>query len=194
MSNDFVNRVTLDCLLNKDMYSSQIKNKKEQALSKEDKRFYRKRVYNLFKEIISGKPPHDLFLDVKSTFDTFENTAINYFKAIDRSDIIQSDYDARIAVDDLSCNTIDCSINCSINSTTDYNEGLLSSLRSVKMNTSTLDKYVTKIRTKKKEELILPQQKDINLQNPEFKSKGIKKNNITNIYEDNHKKGQKQET
>ena len=44
MSNDFVNRVTLDCLLNKDMYSSQIKNKKEQALSKEDKRFYRKRI------------------------------------------------------------------------------------------------------------------------------------------------------
>ena len=194
MSNDFVNRVTLDCLLNKDMYSSQIKNKKEKALSKEDKRFYRKRIYNLFKEIISGKPPPDLFLDVKSTYDTFENTAINYFKAIDRSDIIQSGYDARVAVDDLSNNTIDCSINCSINSATDYNEGLLSSLRSVKMNTPTLDKYVTKIRTKKKEELILPQQKDINLQNPEFKSKGIKKNNITSIYEDNHKKGQKQET
>ena len=190
MSNDFVNRVTLDCLLNKDMYSSQIKNKKEQALSKEDKRFYRKRVYNLFKEIISGKPPHDLFLDVKSTFDTFENTAINYFKAIYRSDIIQSCYDARATVDDMSCNTIDCSIN----GRTDYNEGFLSSLRSVKMNTPTLDKYVTKIRTKKKEELILPQQKDINLQNPEFKSKGIKKNNITSIYEDKHKTGQKQET
>jgi hypothetical protein len=62
------------------------------------------------------------------------------------------------------------------------------------MNTSTLDKYVTKISTKKKENIILPQQKDINLQNPEFKSKGIKKNNITNIYEDNHKKGEKQET
>jgi hypothetical protein len=190
MSDDFVNRVTLDCLLNKDMYSSQIKNKKEQALSKEDKRFYRKRIYNLFKEIISGKPPPDLFLDVKSTYDTFEKTAINYFKAIDRSDIIQSDYDARVTVEDLSNNTIDCSIN----SRTDYNEGLLSSLRSVKMNTSTLDKYVTKISTKKKENIILPQQKDINLQNPEFKSKGIKKNNITNIYEDNHKKDQKQET
>jgi hypothetical protein len=194
MSNDFVNRVTLDCLLNKDMYSSQIKNKKEQALSKEDKRFYRKRIYNLFKEIINGNPPPDLFLDVKSTYDTFVKTAINYFKAIDRSDIIQSDYDARATVDDLSCNTIDCSLNCSINGRTDYNEGLLSSLRSVKISAPTLDKYVTKISTKKKENIILPQQKDINLQNPEFKSKGIKKNNITNIYEDNHKKGQKQET
>ena len=191
MSDDFVNRVTLDCLLNKEMYSNQIKTKKERALSKEDKRFYRKRIYSLFKEIISGKPPPDLFLDVKSTYDTFENTAINYFKAIDRSDIIQSDYDARVTVDDLSNNTIDCSINCSINSATDYNECLLSSLRSVKMNTPTLDKYVTKTRTKKKEELILPQQKDINLQNPEFKSKGVKKNNITSIYEDEHKKGQK---
>ena len=35
---------------------------------------------------------------------------------------------------------------------------------------------------------------NLHLQNPEFKSKGIKKNNITNIYEDNHKKDQKQET
>ncbi len=191
MSDDFVNRVTLDCLLNKEMYSNQIKTKKERALSKEDKRFYRKRIYSLFKEIISGKPPPDLFLDVKSTYETFVTTAINYFKAIDRSDIIQSEYGESVSVEDLSNNTIDCSINCSINGTTDYNEGLLSSLRSVKMNTPTLDKYVTKIRTKKKEELILPQQKDINLQNPEFKSKGVKKNNITSIYEDEHKKGQK---
>ena len=191
MSDDFVNRVTLDCLLNKEMYSNQIKTKKERALSKEDKRFYRKRIYSLFKEIISGKPPQDLFLDVKSTYETFVTTAINYFKAIDRSDIIQSEYGESVSVEDLSNNTIDSSINCSINGTTDYNEGLLSSLRSVKMNTPTLDKYVTKIRTKKKEELILPQQKDINLQNPEFKSKGVKKNNITSIYEDEHKKGQK---
>ena len=191
MSDDFVNRVTLDCLLNKEMYSNQIKTKKERALSKEDKRFYRKRIYSLFKEIISGKPPPDLFLDVKSTYETFVTTAINYFKAIDRSDIIQSEYGESVSVEDLSNNTIDCSMNCSINGTTDYNEGLLSSLRSVKMNTPTLDKYVTKIRTKKKEELILPQQKDINLQNPEFKSKGVKKNNITSIYEDEHKTGQK---
>ena len=191
MSDDFVNRVTLDCLLNKEMYSNQIKTKKERALSKEDKRFYRKRIYSLFKEIISGKPPPDLFLDVKSTYETFVTTAINYFKAIDRSDIIQSEYGESVSVEDLSNNTIDGSMNCSINDTTDYNEGLLSSLRSVKMNTPTLDKYVTKIRTKKKEELILPQQKDINLQNPEFKSKGVKKNNITSIYEDEHKKGQK---
>jgi hypothetical protein len=176
------------------MYSNQIKTKKERALSKEDKRFYRKRIYSLFKEIISGKPPQDLFLDVKSTYETFVTTAINYFKAIDRSDIIQSEYGESVSVEDLSNNTIDGSMNCSINDATDYNEGLLSSLRSVKMNTPTLDKYVTKIRTKKKEELILPQQKDINLQNPEFKSKGVKKNNITSIYEDNHKKGQKQET
>ena len=190
MSDDFVNRVTLDCLLNKEMYSNQIKTKKERALSKEDKRFYRKRIYSLFKEIISGKPPPDLFLDVKSTYETFVTTAINYFKAIDRSDIIQSEYGESVSVEDLSNNTIDSSINGSINGATDYNEGLLSSLRSVKMNTPTLDKYVTKIRTKKKEELILPQQKDINLQNPEFKSKGVKKNNNTSIYEDEHKKGQ----
>ena len=187
MSQAYINNLTLDLLLNKDIKKNRL-SKKE---NKEEIKFYRKRTYNLFKEITNGNTPEDLSPDVKYAYDNYVNATINYFKTKDRNDIIQSEYGESVSVEDLSNNTIDCSINCSINDTTDYNEGLLSSLRSVKMNTPTLDKYVTKIRTKKKEELILPQQKDINLQNPEFKSKGVKKNNITSIYEDEHKKGQK---
>jgi hypothetical protein len=43
------------------------------------------------------------------------------------------------------------------------------------METPTLDKYVIRTRTKKKSEIILPQQKDINLLDPGLKTKGIKK-------------------
>jgi hypothetical protein len=51
----------------------------------------------------------------------------------------------------------------------------------------TLDKYVKRTTTKKKEEIILPKQKDIDLTNPELKTKGLKKKNITNKYEENIK-------
>ena len=61
-------------------------------------------------------------------------------------------------------------------------------MRSIKMEIPTLDKYVKKTSTKKKENIILPKQKTINLQDPELKNKGLKKKNITNKYEDNTKK------
>ena len=41
-------------------------------------------------------------------------------------------------------------------------------MRLIKIDVPTLDKYVTRISTKKKEEIILPKQKDINLNDPEF--------------------------
>ena len=61
-------------------------------------------------------------------------------------------------------------------------------MRSIKIDAPTLDKYVTRVITKKKEEIILPKQRNINLNDPEFKNKGLKKNNITNIYEDKNTK------
>ena len=46
------------------------------------------------------------------------------------------------------------------------------------------ERTLTEPETKKKEEIILPQQKEIDLAKPELKNKGIKKN-ITNKYEEN---------
>jgi hypothetical protein len=48
-------------------------------------------------------------------------------------------------------------------------------MRKIKTNIHTLDKYVKKTLTKKKDEIILPKQKEINLNDPELKTKGIKK-------------------
>jgi hypothetical protein len=180
MSDDFVNRVTLECLVNKELYSSQLRNKTATSSDKKDARFYKKRIYNLFKEMINGTPNLELFSDVKSSYDTFVRTAIQYFKAIDRSDLIQSDHNN---VGSLTQDVDNNSIDCSTNYVSNYTESLLT-MRSIKIETPTLDKYVTKIKTKKATEVILPQQKDIDIQNPNLKSKGIKKNNITTIYED----------
>jgi hypothetical protein len=181
MSDSFVNQVTLDCLLNKQMYSNYLKSKKVKKENKEDIKFYRKRSYNLFKEMINGNDPEDLFPDVKYAYDNFINSTIHYFKTIDRNDIIQSEYkDVDFPLQVCSSEVTDLSANFASSIEADK---LL--LRSVKIDVPTLDKYVTRTQVyKKKETIILPKQREINLNNPELKNKGLKKNNITNIYED----------
>ena len=185
MSEDLINQITLDCLLNKEMYGSHLRKKKCKHLNKEERKFYRKRTFNLFKEMITCNIPEDLLPDVKIAYDNFIDSTIHYFKTIDNNDIIQSDYkDAYIPFHECSNSNIDISANLSNNLEADK---LL--LRLVKIEVPTLDKYVTRIRTSKKSEnIIIPQQREINLNDPELKNKGLKKNNITNIYEDNSKK------
>ena len=59
-------------------------------------------------------------------------------------------------------------------------------MRSIKIDPSTLDKYVKRTSTKKQSSIILPKSREVDIMKPEFKDKGIKKNS-TNIYEDNEK-------
>jgi hypothetical protein len=172
MSQSYVNQVTIDCLLNKSVVNKYVKNKE----NKEEIKFYKKRIYNLFKEIITGNSPDDLLPDVKYAYTNFLTESIRYFKTVDNNDIIQSEYKDMEFPPEIWCNVNDVSGNVV------EADKLL--MRSIKIDVPTLDKYVTRISTKKKEKIILPKQKDINLNDPELKIKGLKKNNITNIYED----------
>lgn len=176
MSEAFVNQVTLDCLLNKQMYNSQIKSKRSKQINKEERKFYRKRSFNLFKELINGNQPENLSPDIKYAYDNFINTTIQYFKTIDNNDIIQSEYkDVIFSLDNSSNSFIDSSSNLKPeNLKTEILDADLLLTRSIKLEVPTLDKYVTRIRTKKKEEIIMPKQKDINLNDPQLKNKGLK--------------------
>ena len=187
MSDILINQITLDCLVNKETYQRHLRSKKVKQINKEDRKFYRKRIYNLFKEIINGKPPKNLAQDVKYCYDNFINTTIQYFKMIDNSDIIQSEYNG-LALD--ICNDVlyDCSANLPNNIEAD---NLL--MRSIKINAHTLDKLVKRKCTLPNDNIILPQQKEINLTTPELKNKGLQKNNITNIYEDKNSKKKNKE-
>jgi hypothetical protein len=179
-----INQITLDCLLNKNMMNKHLKNKKIKANNKEERKFYRKRTYNLFKEIITGNDPDDLLPDVKYAYDNFINSCIHYFKTIDNNDLRQEEYKE---CDFLSNTDNNESLDISLNITNNLDANILL-MRSIKIDTPNLDKYVKKTTTKKKEEIILPKQKDIDLTNPELKNKGLKKKNIDNMYEDNSKK------
>jgi hypothetical protein len=179
MSEDFINKINIDYLINKEQYDKYILNKTEKN-NKKDKRFYRKRILNLTKELLLTKEEDiKVYPDIKYTFNNFINSCIHYFKVTDNNDIIQEDY-KELKLDDINDSKFPSEINCDNIHTNEEANNLL--MRSIKINTS-LDKFV-KIKNKKNNEIILPQKKKIDLNNPDLKIKGIpQKKNINNTYE-----------
>ncbi len=140
------------------------------TVNKNDKRFYRKRIYDLTKISLSSdaKP---LPSDIQTALDHYINACIDHFKMSDISDINQGDYDQ------LSNDTIP---NC-VEPMNENADKLM--MRQVNIKKSSLDAFVTK--TTKKKPILLPRTKDINLKDPNLMNKGIsKKKNITSKYEE----------
>ncbi len=183
MSQSLVNQITIDCLLNREAMGEHVMKQREKQINKEELNFYRKRIYNLFKEIISNKPPSDMPPDVKYAYDTFIKASIHYFKVADNNDLLQEEYkDVDIHLQE--CSEPDINLANSLAFNDEANKLLM---RSVKMDVPTLDKYVKRTSVKKQDTIILPKSREVNIMNPELKNKGLKKNNISNLYEDNSK-------
>ena len=175
MSQAYVNQLTINCLVNKDMINKHVNKKQLKKEQKEEIKFYRKRTYNLFKEMINGTPPEDLLPDVKYAYDNFINASIHYFKTIDNNDIIQAEY-ADLDKSLTNYGEINYVLDASGLNIQNVVEADKLLMRSVKVDLPpTLDKYVTKTIIQKREaDLILPKQKEINLLDPQFKTKGLK--------------------
>jgi hypothetical protein len=192
MSDAFINQVTLDCLLNKEMFNKHVKNQKSKSINKEERKFYKKRIYNLFKELlITKEEPEDLLPDVKYAYDNFIHSCIHYFKTIDNNDLNQEEYKNLYEEPDIS-NILELNDD-NIKTEEEANKLLM---RSIKIITPPLDKFVKRKTTKVEEQIIMPKQKEINLNDPELKLKGInKKKNITNKYDEinNSKKDNKED-
>lgn len=182
MSQALVNQITLDCLLNKEIMGKHVMREREKQINKGGLNFYRKRIFNLFKEILSNNQPKDLAPDVKYAFDTFIKSSIDYFKVVDNNDLLQEEYkDVEFPIHIYSVPLIDLSANLEVNNEA---ENLL--MRSIKIGPPTLDKYVKPNSHKKETNIILPKLREVDIMKSELKDKGLKKN-ITNIYEDNNK-------
>jgi hypothetical protein len=192
MSDAFINQVTLDCLLNKEMFNKHVKNQKSKSINKEERKFYKKRIYNLFKELlITKEEPEDLLPDVKYAYDNFIYSCIHYFKTIDNNDLNQEEYKNLNEEPDIS--NIPELNDDNLKTEEEANKLLM---RSIKITTPPLDKFVKRKTTKVEEQIIMPKQKEINLNDPELKLKGInKKKNITNKYDEinNSKKENKED-
>ena len=188
MSENIINQITLDCLLNKDLYKNHIESCISKKIDKKDKKFYRKRVYNLTKELLLSKDKEiaaNLFPDVKYAFDNYVKACIQYFKILDNNDILQEDYkDFEKRENILDINGGEEII---IDNFATKEEADKLIMRSINLNNNSLDKFV-KIKNIKKENIILPKQKEVNLKDPILKNKGIKKKKNIPINYDEDKK------
>jgi hypothetical protein len=184
MSEDLVHQITVDCLINKEVYLKMQKSSLMHSINKKEKKFYRKRVLNLTRELLLKKDTsyNEINPDIKNSFDNFVKTCIHYFKTIDRNDIIQEEYNHFDDDPDNNDNE-KCSDTTNLNDYNNENNNKLF-MRSIKIKNG-LENFVTIKSFKKPDEMILPKIKDINLEEPTLRNKGIiKKENITIKYDE----------
>jgi hypothetical protein len=171
MSEDLINQITLHYLTKstKRVESDQIK------VDRSEKKFYRKRIYNLSRDLLSSSNIANE--DVNRAFDNYVNTCIYYFKSLDSNDILQEEYKNFIAEPAATTELINDALD-------DANNALV---RSVKVSNASLDKFFKK----KTDTIILPQQKEINLKDPALMTKGIMKVKDKKKIKDNPKTKEK---
>jgi hypothetical protein len=191
-ADEFLNQVSLDFLINKKQYKNHsisfTENTINKKINKKDKKFYRRRILSLTKDLLSKEDEVDIVIppDIKYMFDNFIKACVHYFKILDRNDIIQEDYNEFDEFKDKIKENNELHYD-SHKILKEEDEKLL--MRSIKMANPSLDNFIKINMTKESKKMIIPQQKEINLKDPFLKNKGIdKKKNIINKYEEDTKK------
>jgi hypothetical protein len=179
-----VNQITLDCLLNKEQYAKYLNSnvKKTMESNKRDRKFYKKRIIQITKDMLASDDiPIPITSDMLFAFDNFTRTCISYFKMMDKTDILQTDYPpTTITTTDL---LDDCPDNTLL-----LEESNKSIMKSVKINPITMDKFVKRISTapSSANPPFIPLKREVNLKDPELRNKGIrKKKNVDTLYDAN---------
>jgi hypothetical protein len=191
MSESLINQITIDYLINKDLYAKCVNKQVVHENNRKDKRFYRKRISSLIKELLLGESPENVTPDVKYAFDNFAKTCIKYFKTIDITDIIQEDYTSIIENENLA------KLDNILGATDALNQDDANKLmmRSINMHALTMADFVTKTHITQLDKIVLPKERNLNLMDPLLKKKGIKsknekKKNINNKYEETNQNAQ----
>ncbi len=91
MSDDLVNQLTLNFLINKEQLQKLNKKMKESTdlNRRTDREIYGERIQKLFSDLLVNNQPDDLLVDVKTGFDFFVDKAIYYFKAKDNHELLE---------------------------------------------------------------------------------------------------------
>ena len=92
MADDFLNKLTLNCLISKTQLFKLNKKLKENSDNKKkiEIQEYGDRVEELFKLMLQNNAPENILLDVKYTFDAFVEKSIYYFKAQDNALMLEN--------------------------------------------------------------------------------------------------------
>lgn len=184
VKDSYINKITIDCLMNKRQKSQLSNTYNLTKYDNKDKKFYRRRIINLTKEMLLNNYSDEILPDVKDAFDLYVKTCIGFFKVKDETDIIQSDI---CFLEELTKESDKEQMDLDDIVSPEEADKLM--MRTIKINKLPLDNFVTIKNLKISKEPILPKQKEINLKDPLLKNKGIrKKKNIDNQYIENEKK------
>lgn len=173
----YIEEITLKYLLNKDQKNKLLYSHESKKINKKEKKFYRRRILNLTREMLLNTQGDDMLNDVKESFNAYVRTCIGYFKVKDETDLLQEEHISNTILDEVVETNLD------IDDIVTPEEADKLMMRTIKINNLPLDKFV-KIKYLKEEMPVnFPLQKNINLLEPSLKNKGIrKKNNLHNTY------------
>jgi len=190
---DIVNYITLEMMSNNDSYTKYLKQHKldHDAVLKKEKRFYRKRIIALTKDILfnnvnanpgvnpgantDATPPSQPDIPkiddiIVSAFNTYARLCISHFKFKDTMDTIQGEYkdmNHETRTENKIVDYLDEDMSNNIN------EANKLCMKQNDKKILTLDAYVVK-KSAPKKEMILPKTKNVNLKDPKYKKKDIK--------------------
>ena len=186
---DSINYITLETMANSDTYNKYLKknNLDLDTVLKIEKKFYRKRISAMVKDILynnlnnnSDCPVNDVIINA---FNTFARLCVSHFKFKDTMDNIQGDYKGMVLADTPGHDNME---GWSID------EANKLFMKQVDKKVITMDNFVTKT-SPPQDEMILPKTKELNLKDPKYKRKDIKKGFTKNQIGDNNNNGVKWE-
>lgn len=187
-TNQSINQITLDCLINKEMYDNMVNSSEVKKDNLKEMKFYRKRIYDLAKRLLISKDERESVTpDVNYAFSNFVKTSISYFKIIDKQDILQKDYEG---LEEQETNTFIEKDEEELNNNYDTYIMKKITMPEEKLKMTSMDNFVIRKQSKEiKETIIYPQKREFNLKDESLKNKGIKKKeskekkNINNKYD-----------
>jgi len=194
---DQVDHVTLDLMVNQPQYERYLRNKEADLSGKYEKakRFYKKRITEMTRDLLKGDTVNDIF--VLQAFEAYAKACITHFRNKDKNDTLQEEYVAECVavgylppidegvnddadndegVNDDDNNDDDHDANNLNDSSKKKLEILLSFDKHKAQKMPTLDTYVIKTTPTPtiKNNVPIPQQREINLDDPKFKTKDLK--------------------
>lgn len=187
---DQVDHVTLDLMVNQPQYERYLRAKEADLNGKYEKakRFYKKRIIEMTRDLLKGDTVNDIF--VIQAFEAYAKACITYFRNKDKNDTLQEEHMAEcvavghlppIAEHDCECDEEDdCAADVDaalpLAEASKKKLEILISFDKHKPQTPTLDTYVIKTTpaTPVVPVSIIPKVKEINLDDPKFKTKDIK--------------------
>ena len=169
-----IDLITLECLTNPGFYDKyNLKKNNINKISKADRKFYKKRIINETKKMLRNDFDTPA---LKQIFNEYVISLVDYFKIVDKRDILQEDYKNYPTQDkEFYDNVLDEILDISDNNLISPNELLFNNANETKK--ITLDNFVVK-HNPLKENIIYPEQKEINLKESSLKTKGIKPKKI----------------